>query len=193
MKIKRFNNLWFMGLLLSAVILGAIYLLKIFMPQFVIEVAHIESIVRIGHYIDTHKWAWYVVSAIMAFANYYLICCACCKKRFLNTRELIIILATIGLLFIVKEFFPTQYTSLNISSVVLLPCIMKGDFKATSIVFVSTNFLQTITGEIRGIMSMVIDFNYATMMILTIDFYIVSVLFYFYFKYDKELNKNGTS
>lgn len=193
MKIKRFNNLWFMGLLLSAVILGAIYLLKIFMPHFVIEVAHVDSIVNIGHYIDTHEWAWYVASTVLSFINYYLICCACCKKKVLNTKEIVIIITTILLLFVVKELFPMQYTSVNISTLIFLPFIMGGDFKATTIVFVFTNFLQTITGEIRGIMSMVIDYNYATLMILTIDFYIMSVLFYFYFNYDKEKTKDGTS
>ena len=191
MKIKRFNNLWFMGLLLSAIILGSIYLIKIFMPHFVIEVAHIESIVNIGHYIDTHPWAWYAATSIFSFVNYYLICCACCKKKYLVAKEILMIVATILILFVAREFLPNQYTSLNISSMVVLPFLIKGDFKATTIVFVFTNFLQTITGEIRGILSMVSDFNYATLMVLTIDFYIVSVLFYFYFNYEKEKEQDG--
>ena len=174
-----------MGLILSAVILGAIYLLKIFLPQFVIEVAHIDSIVQIGHYIDTHKWAWYLATSIFSFVNYYLICCACCKKKSLDLKEIIIIIATILMLFVVKEFLPNQYTSLNISSMVLLPMLMNGDFKATTFIFVSTNFLQTITLEIRGLSLMITDYNYGTMMILTIDFYIISVLWYFYYNFKK--------
>lgn len=193
MKIKRFNNLWFMGLLLSAVILGAIYFLKIFMPQFVIEVAHIESIVRIGHYIDTHKWAWYVATSIFSFVNYYLICCACCKKKRLFAREMLLIVATILILFAAREFLPSQYTVLNMSSMVLLPFIMKGHFEPTVLIFVSTNFLQTITLQIRNLSEMITNYNYGTMMILTIDFYIVSVLWYFYYNFKKEKNPDGHS
>ena len=175
-----------MGLILSAVILGVIYILKIFSPNFVIEVAEIDSIIRIGHYIDTHKWAWYLASGIVGFANYYFICCASCKKKTLNKNELLTIIITILVLFVIKEFIPMQYMSANISTMILLPYIMKADFKATTIVFVSTNFLQTITGEIRNIMAMVTDFNFATSLILTIDLYFLLTLLYCYFNYKKE-------
>lgn len=186
MKIKRFKNLWTMGLILSAIILGAIYLLKIFMPQFVIEVAHIESVVRIGHYIDTHKWAWYLASTVLSFFIYYFYCCACCQKKTLNRKELIIVVATILALFVVREFLPAQYTSLNISSMILMPYILNGNFRSTSICFVFCNLIQTISGEIRGIMAMVSNYNFATLIILMIDYYILIVLLYFYFNYESE-------
>lgn len=186
MKIKRFDNLWLMGLVLSAIILIGIYFMKFCYPTFVIEVAQIDSITRIGHYIDTHKWAWYLASGIIGFANYYFICCASCKKKTLDKKELLVIIITILVLFIIKEFAPMQYMSANISTMILLPCIMKADFKATTIVFVSTNFLQTITGEIRNIKAMITDFNFATSLILTIDLYILLSLLYCYFNYKKE-------
>lgn len=186
MKIKRFKNLWLMGLILSAIILGAIYILKIFMPQFVIEIAQIDSIVRIGHYIDTHKWAWYLASFVLSFVSCYLTCCASCKKKRLNTKENIILVATIIILYAVKDFLPAQYNVLNMSSMIFLPLLFKGDFKATTVVFVFTNLLQSFTLEIRNISSMIIDFNYATLIILTIDFYILSFLLYFYFNFKEE-------
>ena len=108
MKIKRFKNLWLMGLIMSGAILGAIYLLKIFMPQFVINVAHIDSIVNIGHYIDTHKWAWYLASFILSFITYYLVCCASCKVKKLNVKQILIVVVAVLLLFIVKEFCKFQ-------------------------------------------------------------------------------------
>jgi hypothetical protein len=193
MKIKRFNNLWAMGLIISAALLGAIYLLKIIVPEFVIEVAHIDSIVAIGHYIDEHKWAWYLASAIVSFVSYYLICCACCKKKSLNGVEIIIVVSTILILFIIREFLPSQYTSANISSMILLPFIMKADFKATTVVFVATNFVQTITGEIRNIAALITDFNFATALIVTIDFYILEFLLYSYFNFKERSIENGIS
>lgn len=186
MKIKRFNNLWTMGLVLSASILGLVYLLKIFCPEFVIQVAHTESIVTIGRYIDTHKWAWYLVSIILSFAVLYLHCCACCKKKKLSYNELLIIAIALTIMFISKEFLPNQYTIINLSSNIVLPYLMKADFKATTVCFVAINLLQTLTLEIRDLSAMIIDFNFATFLILMIDIYIVQVLLYFLFNYEKE-------
>jgi hypothetical protein len=185
MKIKRFKNLWLMGLILSASILSVIYILKIFFPQFVIEVAQIDSITRIGHYIDTHKWAWHIFTAILSFANYYLICCASSNRYTLKNKEYLYIIATILSLSLIKEFLPAQYTACNIISLLLLPYLCKGNFKSTLCIFISTNLLQTITLEIRGLISMATNLNYATIIILTIDVYILSALWYFYYNYRK--------
>jgi hypothetical protein len=186
MKIKRFDNLWLMGVIISGAILGIIYLLKIFFPSFVIEVAHIESIVNIGHYIDQHKWAWYLASFGISFLLYYLLCCASCRKKHLARREVLFIIATILILFIVREFLPNQYTVLNYTSLLVLPLIMKGDFLITTVWFATTNLLQTTTLEIRNLNQMISDYNFATGLILLIDLYIFQFLLYFYFNYKKE-------
>lgn len=52
MKIKRFNNLWAMGLILFGAILVAFYLAKIFFPEFIVGVAEIPAIVNFGNLID---------------------------------------------------------------------------------------------------------------------------------------------
>lgn len=39
MKIKRFENVWIMGLILSGAILLFLYILKLIFPSFVIETA----------------------------------------------------------------------------------------------------------------------------------------------------------
>lgn len=188
MKIKRFNNLWLMGLILSASILVVIYFLKMRFPQFVIEVAQTDSITRIGHYIDTHKWAWYIVSIILSFFVYYFYCCACCKKKSLSWKEVLYIVGMIAIVYLTREFFPNQYTSVNISSLILLPLLMNGDFKATCVSFIATNFVQTLTGEIRNIMALVSDYNYATFLVVCIDSYIIIGLLYCFYNY-KERNK----
>ena len=193
MKIKRFNNLWTMGLLISGVILLSIYALKFFMPEFVVEVAQIDGIVKFGHFVDNNKWCWYLASTVVSFTSYYLICCACCRKKWLNRKEVIIILVTIFVLFFIREFMPSQYTSANISSMILLPYIMKADFKATTVVFIATNFVQTLTGEIRNIAALITDFNFATALIVTIDFYILEFLLYSYFNFKERSIENGIS
>ena len=186
MKIKRFDNLWLMGLILCGVILGGVYILKIFFPNFVIEVAHVESITRIGHYIDTHKWAWYLASALLSFVTYYFVVCACCKVKSLDLRQIAYVAATVVIMYTIKEFLPTLYVGANACSMIALPFLLKSDFKATTVVFVSTTLLQSITLAVRDIAMMIIDANYATMIILTIDYYILLGLLYFYYNYEME-------
>lgn len=186
MKIKRFDNLWLMGLILSASILGVIYILKIFFPQFVIEVAQIDSITRIGHYIDTHKWAWYVATIVISYFTYYFYCCASSARKTLKYYEHFIIFATIFLLLLVNDFAPIYYTTLNYISMILLPYIFKAKLKNVVICFSALNILQMITLEVRNIATMIIQYNFATFTILTIDVYILLVLLYLYTNYEKE-------
>ena len=183
-----------MGLLLSAVILGAIYLLKIFMPQFVIEVAHIESIIRIGHYIDTHKWAWYFTNTIISIFIYYFYCGACCGKKTFNKKEWLIILGGILIGFLVREFMPVYYTALNYICLIFIPFLLRATLKNTAICFSAINILQVLTLEIRGLGLMIADYNTATMLILMIDYYILEVLLFmaFNYKYTEEIRQNGS-
>jgi hypothetical protein len=71
---------------------------------------------------------------------------------------------------------------------VFIPMLFKGDFKATSISFALMNFVQTITLDIRGLSLMISDFNFATLLVLMIDYYTLIILLYLYFNYkmDKE-------
>lgn len=39
MKIKRFDNIWIMGLILSGTILVVLYIVKLLFPSFIIETA----------------------------------------------------------------------------------------------------------------------------------------------------------
>lgn len=185
MKIKRFNNLWIMGLILCAVILVIIYVAKIFFPNFVIEVAQSETICKIGHYIDSHKWAWYLTNALLGFLTYFLLICTVCRKKLLNLKEIAIIITAIIILEVIKIYLPKYYTAVNYSFLILIPFLAKGDFKATTIWFVSNLALQAITLEIRNIVTMISDINSATALILTIDVYILQVLLCFAFNYKK--------
>lgn len=65
MKIKRFDNIWIMGLILSGTILVVLYIVKLLFPSFIIETAQNEKICLIGNYIDTHEWAWFLSSTVL--------------------------------------------------------------------------------------------------------------------------------
>jgi hypothetical protein len=67
-----------------------------------------------------------------------------------------------------------------------MPLVMKGNFKNTVITFSAINILQSVTLEIRNIGLMISEYNFATLMILMIDYYILIVLLYLFFNYKKE-------
>ena len=52
MKIKRFDNIWIMGLILSGTILVVLYVVKLLFPSFIIATVQTEKICLIGHYRD---------------------------------------------------------------------------------------------------------------------------------------------
>lgn len=183
LKIKKFDNIWVMGLILCGVILISLYVLKIFFPSFVVETAQNDKICKIGKYIDTHKWAWYLASSVLSFLSYYLICCACCRRSKVTIIEMLLIVATIGIGYLVKRFLPAYYSAINYISLIALPCIMKAKLKPTAIVFSSVNLVQIFTLEIRNIKTMIADYNFATLLILLIDVYMFEALLYFAFTY----------
>lgn len=178
LKIKKFDNIWVMGLILCGVILISLYVLKIFFPSFVVETAQNDKICKIGKYIDTHKWAWYIASSILSFIVMSLLCCCACRKKTLNWKELVIIAADIAFMYIVKAFLPKYYTAFNYISMILLPCIMRAKLLPTTITFVSLILVQTFTLEVRNIGLMITDCNFATLLILVIDVYMFQILLY---------------
>lgn len=183
MKVKRFSNLWLMGIILCFAILVAIYTFKIFFPTIVIEVAQIESITRIGHYIDTHTWAWYLASGVLGFINSYFYCCACKGRYYLFLKETIFVAITICLLLLCNWVLPKYYTTINFISMILLPFVLKCKYRNTVVCFTAINIVQMLTLEIRGLALMIINYNYATLMILMIDYYIFTILLYLLYNF----------
>ena len=109
MKIKRFDNIWIMGLILSGTILVVLYVVKLLFPSFIIETAQNEKICLIGNYIDTHEWAWFLSSTVLSFVSYYFLCCACYGKTKLSLIELGIILVAIIIGYLIRKFLNASY------------------------------------------------------------------------------------
>jgi hypothetical protein len=176
-----------MGLILSCGILVFYYFIKLIFPQFIIEVAHTDSIIMVGRYIDSHKWAWYCTTFVVSFFSYYLTCCASSQRKKLEWKENLIICIGIAILFLSKEFLPNQYQIFNWCSTILIPTLCKAKIKPLTVNIVITNLLQAFTLEIRGLATMVSDYNYATLLVLMLDVYIMSLLLYFAYNHKVKL------
>lgn len=198
MKVKRFNNLWTMGLIIFGALLVGFYVLKIVCPQFIVGVAEIPSIVKFGNFVDSHLWAYYIFNFLVSFATSYFYCCACLKIKFLKINHIFVVCVFIVLLFVFQNIFPEHYLGINVLVLFLMPAVINYlDGKSQNNVFYSTcfvsfchNALQIISLEIRDISTMISYPNSATFSILLIDGFIGIFLLYNYFNF-KEVIKNG--
>ena len=196
MKVKRFNNLWAMGLILFGAILIAFYVIKIFFPEFVVGVAQIPEVVAFGTYVDTHWWAYYLFTFVVSFVSGYFYCCACCRKPNLSKIEIGILVLEIIILFIIEKLLFEFYFNVNIVFMLLMPTIMcklnnSSGIKylfSTITTFSIYSFAQIFSINIRDIGVCVINPNSATFTILVIDAYICLFLLYNFFN-NKEIEK----
>lgn len=194
MKIKRFNNIWTMGLIIFVAILIGVYAIKIINPEFIVGVAETESIVKIGTYIDTHKWAYYLATILLSFMVEYLYCCACCRKRKLNWKDLIVVFCSIGISLVVQKYIPQMFSVIDVCLLIAMPLVINLINKNTNykmiyslgITFLINNLSQLISLQIRDIGLMIAQYNFASLIILVIDAYIWLFILYFYFNFNKE-------
>ena len=191
MKVKRFKNLWAMGLLLFGAILIAFYIAKIFFPQFIIGVAELPSIVKFGNYVNSHKWANHLFNIFTSFTLNYVYFCACCRTYKLNLKQFLVLVVYIITLRLISLFAPTSYTPINYLTMVLVPftmCLVDKNlndktFVSTIICFSVDIITQLLSLKIRDIVIMSTNLNPATFFILLIDALIWRVLLYLYFNY----------
>lgn len=194
MKIKRFNNIWTMGLIIFVAILIGVYAIKIVNPEFIVGVAETKSIVKLGTYIDTHKWAYYLATILLSFVVEYLYCCACCRKRKLNWKDLIVVFCSIGISLVVQKYIPQMFSVIDVCLLIAMPLVINLINKNTNykmiyslgITFLINNLSQLISLQIRDIGLMIAQYNFASLIILVIDAYIWLFILYFYFNFNKE-------
>jgi hypothetical protein len=189
MKIKRFKNLWTMGLIIFGALLVGFYVLKIVCPQFIVGVAETPSIVRIGNFIDSNIISFSIYHFIVSYIGGYLYCCACCRNKKLNLYQNIILITFILICIISQIFFPQAIIFLNYSTFIVAPLLMllveKRLCKKELIPVISCFLIDTISQYlsiiIRDVTSLTNHINSATMTILIIDGMIWRFLLYSFF------------
>lgn len=198
MKVKKFKNIWLMGIIIFAMILVGVYVAKIIFPNFVVGVAENESIIKFGNYIDNNWWAYYLFYFTISFITGYLYCCACCRKNKLAKKDILILTIEVVLLFIVEKYLVDFYLEINIFCMLLMPTLIcltdKREsieyFYSTIVCFIIHSVSQILSLCIRDIGMMVTTTNSATFTILLIDVYIWQFLLYNFFNF-KGVKENG--
>ena len=173
-------------IILVVVFLSSLYILKIFFPeQFVLSVEN-EVLIKIGTYIDSHQWAFYMFGILTSFATYWLYLCATCKRWYLKWYECLIVLSVIGISIGLTFWDINVYTALSYSSFIFLPLLFNADFKATGILFSVHLFSQSLSLSIRDIGLYMTNVNTVICSVMTVECYFWLLLFYFYYNFEKE-------
>lgn len=199
MKVKRFNNLWAMGLILFGAILVAFYVAKIFFPEFIVGVAEIPSIVDFGNYVDSNLWAYYLFNFVTSMITMFFFCCACCRIKSLKLIEWVILGCLTILSYSISVYLPALSFAYNNVLYILVPliiAILRKDnrsniFYSTAICFVITSIAQAMSLTIRDISTLIAYPNTAVYFVLLIDLYIWNILLYLFYNYEKGEKENG--
>lgn len=194
MRVKRFNNLWTMGLIIFAVLLCAFYIAKVISPDFVVGVAQTPSVVKFGEFVDTHVWAYYPFYFCVSFLSTFFLVGAFCRTRTMTRRMAVIIFDCVVVSFLVEAFLTELSFVYNLCSpfivVILFWFFERTKMNCTTLSICATYsincFSQVMSLLIRDISTLVSYPNSATFLVLAIDGYIWQVLLYFFFNYKQK-------
>ena len=173
-------------LILSVAFLVAMYVLKIFFPQEFMMSIQNENIITIGRFIDNHEWLYYVCCGVTAFITYWLYCCACKHSLYLKWYEVLYIVITIVVCRAVNFFDATIATALSYASFLFLPALMNGNIKSSAIVYIVHVLAQALSLGIRNLPIYLVDINFITTLLMTLECYFWLLLFYVVFNYRKK-------
>lgn len=193
MKVKRFDNLWTMGLILTSAILVLFYIAKIFFPELIVGVAEISFFVKLGNFVQSNKWYLHIFNFITGYVHGYIFFCACIRKTHLNWKNNLILAAELILLRLFSEFYPTQYTTFSCAFMAITPFFMclfdknlgKDTFTSTIVCFSLELAFEFLSLVVRNLLVMTTQPNAVTVLVLMIDVFIWRIMLYLFFN-----NKN---
>lgn len=193
MKVKRFKNLWTMGLILMGAILVLFYIAKIFFTSIIIEIAEIPAFVKLGNFVQSNKWYLHIFNFITGYFHGYILYCACLRKPFLSWKGNIVLLCSLVVLRVISEFYPLQYSIFNCAFMVIMPflvCLWEKNL--SNKIFISTVAclgidlaFEFFSAVVRNLTIITTQPNAVTFLVLLIDLFIWRILLYLFFN-----NKN---
>lgn len=173
-------------LVLTISFLVGLYVAKIFFPQEFMMSIQNENLIKIGAYIDNHKWLYYLCAGITSFITYWLFMCACKGKLYLNWKEVLIIIAFIVVIRITGLHEPEIRTHLSIVSFFLIPLICKFDLKRATLIYAIHGLAQVLSLRIRSLPMYLLSIDFMTVLMIGLESYFWLLLFYIIFNYNKK-------
>lgn len=172
---------------LTWIILACFLVAKLFFGEWVAIVVTNAKLVKIGQFMDSHFWLYQGVAFLFTLLTYWIYLCACSRQWHLKAKQIAWILPVLIALQFVKIYYAQIGSQLDVVTMILLPYLLKSDFKSTVFVFTAHSISQIVCLFARNMPALPIMYNSMSMIILMIDQYIWLLLYYFYQnKYKKE-------
>lgn len=173
-------------LVLTITFLVGLYVLKIFFPEEFMMSIQNKNLIKIGNFVDKHIWLRYICAFITSFITYWLFCCICSQRLYLNRKECIIILLASILVKVSYDFDANISTHLGISMFFILPYITKGKVGIMALTYTIHGLAQVLSLSIRSLPMYLINSNYITILLMGLESYFWLILLYIIFNYKKK-------
>lgn len=175
-------------IILCWVFLAAYAILKL-VPQlaskFVIVVNN-EKLVAVGKFIDSRVWLQQIVYGLTTLLTYHFYLCACIKKWHLTIKQYIVLVAIIIVTNTIKYYLQDLSFIINVLIMVILPFVLKGDYRTFVIIFTTHTLGQLAISFIRSQELYLVDTNIVAQSIMMLDAYVWLLLYYLYANLYKE-------
>lgn len=178
--------------LLIFVFIVAVYVFKIFYPELICGVLNSEALAIAGSFVQSNIWFIYLFEVLTSFIVYGLFTCASCKQWYLKWWQFLIVLAFscagIGFGFVDYELS----IAYKYSSIILVPVLCGAkDLRIVGAEYALYLFAGSLTSNILDLSAYLENYNIVINELLSIECYLLLLLFYFLFNNCKQKKINN--
>lgn len=192
-KLSMYVDITKITIIICWVSLIGFWLLKIFGSNFFEIMVENENFLRFSDLIQ-NTWLKYVVSFITITIANYLMLAAISETLYFNGVKLVIVLCITTSMWAVANFVPIMLIQMYYGYVVILAysaIIQKGIKKLYGVLAILFELAFTIISLITRSLELTLIDNYLILLILSIDMYIMTLLYYLYTNLNKIKKENS--
>lgn len=176
-------------LILCIIYIMGLYILKFIFPEQLLLVITDDNILKFGEFIESWTGYVHIIQMLSTWITLYLFTSA--SKGNFKLKWYHVIYLTCGTIIsnLILYIYPSLYTHISTSIMILLAMLMKGKLSYTAITFSIHGLLSQFLFSIRGFETIIMKYNMASGLVLATECYVWLVLLALLF-YLKE-KKNG--
>lgn len=176
-------------LILCIIYIMGLYILKFIFPEQLLLVITDDNILKFGEFIESWTGYVHIIQMLSTWITLYLFTSA--SKGNFKLKWYHVIYLTCGTIIsnLILYIYPSLYTHISTSIMLLLAMLMKGKLSYTAITFSIHGLLSQFLFSIRGFETIIMKYNMASGLVLATECYVWLVLLALLF-YLKE-KKNG--
>lgn len=175
--------------ILGVILVGCVVAKSFLGEQLAIQITN-SNIIAIGDWLDAHIWVRRGVSFIITYITYMLYLSAVTKRWFLNWKEILIITPILVALQFAKIYLPTVGMYLDLIAMILIPYLIKADYKMVAIIYTVHCLAQLLSLYARGLPLLMLGTNYAVQIVFMVDQFIIQIMYYIFGNFMKKGDKN---